>query len=285
MGAPLRMNSAWRSFPFTMDMHPFSKDQLDHLHMLLLTKDALIATDEEFERNLPARDGASFRAHRNAERDTRNQLLQAMQGIISLIRYLAKEEKKVISSNCTASQGFISVSTITAYLNGETNWSTLHAKWWESMQSIQLKGKGTGPSPMLLQAPYYACLTTKHNISMDFTRPDLKNNPLVQGTLSTRLVSMFLLHFAGDICSLAFRPGTTELYAIPVGTGAHCCCMEAGKAPAWVPWAIEESAPIHPIELAHFGVQKHLFPLRRFHDADTRHPFYTMETMSCSPNS
>ena len=122
-------------------MDTLSKDKLEYLHMLLLTKDSLITTDAEFDKHLPAADVASFQAHLNAERDTRSRLLQAMHGIISLIRYLAKEQRKVIPRNCTASHGFLSVSTITAYLNAETDWSNSQRDWWNSMLNIQSKGK------------------------------------------------------------------------------------------------------------------------------------------------
>ena len=78
-------------------------------------------------------------------------------------------------------------------------------------------------------------------------------NPFTCTTLSPRLIAAFLLRYAGSSCTLTFRPGTEELYILPICSAYHGNGIEEVHAQGWLPWPLEENARVTRSNLLPFN--------------------------------
>ncbi len=149
---------------------------------------------------------------------------------------------------------------------------------------MQTAGRDGAKSPLLISSSKSLFVTLKsHSSPWQHDDPPL-TNPFVNTTLSTRLIAAFLLRHAGTSCTLTFRPGTEQLFILPICSAPHGNGIEEAHAHGWLPWPIETNARVHPLELtafqpghAHNDLWK---SLQHFQTQDEQHPLFLCSTHS-----
>ena len=139
-------------------------------------------------------------------------------------------------------------------------------------------GKEGSQSRLLLTNQNFLFLTLKNHPSpwqFQHTNPP---NPFIRTTYTPRLIASFLLRFAGSACSLTFRPGTTELYILPICGAYHGNGIEDIHAHGWLPWPLDAKARAHPLETTAFlpghPHQALWRSLQHFRTENEQHPLY-----------
>ena len=143
-------------------------------------------------------------------------------------------------------------------------------------------GKDRTKSRLLIPNPKTILLTLKNDASpWQQDHPPLIN-PFISATPTARIIASFLLRHAGSSCTLTFRPGTEQLFILPICSAQHGNGIEDAHAHGWLPWPLEHDIRVHPLELTafqHGHVHNDLWrTTHQFHTQIQQHPLYLSVT-------
>ena len=143
-------------------------------------------------------------------------------------------------------------------------------------------GKDQSKSRLLLTSNKNLFLRLKNDASpWQHDHPPL-NNTFLNTTFSARLVAAFLLRHAGTSCVLTFRPGTEQLFVLPICSVPHGNGVEDIHAHGWLPWPLQNNARVHPLELTAFQpghAHNDLWQTtQHFQTQQQQHPLYLCTT-------
>ena len=143
-------------------------------------------------------------------------------------------------------------------------------------------GKDKTKSRLLIPNPKTILLTLKNDASpWQQDHPPLIN-PFISATPTARIIASFLLRHAGSSCTLTFRPGTEQLFILPICSAQHGNGIEDVHAHGWLPWPLENNVRVHPLELTafqHGHVHNDLWRItQQFHTQIQQHPLFLSVT-------
>ena len=305
------------NFPFLPQHDAFTKEQLDMMNAAIVS-DSMLLWPADFERN---QSDASFTHHHEAllriEGHLYNRVINAMHGIISIFREAAMPKygkwQIALVSGATSTYGLISLSTIVAYLNGETEWFSCHLCHHHFRQCEcgvgpdhpectptrtiwhRLKDRERGKSMLYERLEPFRCALRvglpRLPRSSTLPSPYLPYNVFVTATWTVKTLLAFLMRTAGSTGVLTMRPGKADPYVSPVGIGfiydppaarkVHGNCIAYENAVSWMPWpsSLASNAPIHPYEVPYF-TYTHWLPLLRFDNLESVHPLFGAEQIT-----